>query len=507
MILRESKSRFAWVWVAASILVSTPAKSSEERFRHIREKILAEFEQGVTPSLAVVVSRKDEILWEEAFGWADRERGIRATPHTMYSLASVTKPMTATALMILVERGAIDLDRPMNDYLGEARLKVRVGEPQDVTVRRVANHTAGLPLHHHFFPNDEPYPRPPMAVTIGRYGNVVTEPGKRYQYSNLGYGILEHAIETVSQKTYATFMRDHVFEPLDLEHTAIVLDPKNREELAVRYDFKGESLPFYDFDHRGASAAFSCVHDLIRFGMLHLRLKAEQGCLLSDRSIKEMQKATARTNDGADYGIGWEIHSDRRGYRVVTHRGGMSGVTTSLVLIPSQKIAVAVLATSRTSLPMRVSEEILFDLLPRYARPSPRSKATIGVNSDSDIRSDPFKPPQRIVGTWAGAVHTYAGPIPLRLVVSESNGMRIRLGEQPESKLWRPMFRMNVLSGWANGDIGTADANRRRYFLFFSLELKERALSGSATAMTPSNEKLPNALSHWVELKKQPAGP
>ena len=158
MILRGSRSRFAWVWVVASILVSTPAKSSEERFRHIREKILTELKQGVTPSLAVVVSRKDEILWEEAFGWADRERGIRATPHTMYSLASVTKPMTATALMILVERGAIDLDRPMNDYLGEARLKVRVGEPQDVTVRRVANHTAGLPLHHHFFPNDEPYP-------------------------------------------------------------------------------------------------------------------------------------------------------------------------------------------------------------------------------------------------------------------------------------------------------------------------------------------------------------
>ena len=97
MILRGSRSRFAWVWVVASILVSTPAKSSEERFRHIREKILTELKQGVTPSLAVVVSRKDEILWEEAFGWADRERGIRATPHTMLSIIIVNPGLDSRA--------------------------------------------------------------------------------------------------------------------------------------------------------------------------------------------------------------------------------------------------------------------------------------------------------------------------------------------------------------------------------------------------------------------------
>ena len=226
----------------------------------------------------------------------------------------------------------------------------------------------------------------------------------------------------------------------------------------MRYDFKGESLPFYDFDHRGASAAFSCAHDLIRFGMLHLRLKAEQGRVLSDRSIKEMQKATARTNEGADYGIGWEIHSDRRGYRVVTHRGGMSGVTTSLVLIPSQKIAVAVLATSRTSLPMRVSEEILFDLLPSYARPSLRSKATIGVSSDTDIRSDPFKPPQKIVGTWAGAVGasaikccyaaagsgTGAEETGLRALVSRKTSIRAHKGIVVAKKMSRKVSRRVV---------------------------------------------------------------
>ena len=178
-----------------------------------------------------------------------------------------------------------------------------------------------------------------------------------------------------------------------------------------------------------------------------------------------------------------------------------------MVLVPSAKIAVAVLATSRTSLPMRVSEEILSKLLPRYARTSSRSRATIGVSSSIPIRADSFKPPKKIEGTWEGALHTYEGPIPLVLTATKANGVRIRLGDQPEGELWRPWFRKGHLSGWANGDIGTADVSRRRYFLIFSLKLRDEVLSGPVTAITPSNEKLPNALGHWVELKKQSKKP
>ena len=501
MISRESRSLLAWVAVAAWLGPSSPATASEDRFQRIREKIVAAIDQGVTPSIAVAVSRNDEVLWEEAFGWADRERGIPATPHTMYSLASVTKPMTATAVMILVERGKIDLDRPINDYLGESRLQVRVGKPRDVTVRRVANHTAGLPLHHHFFPSDGPYPRPPMEVTIQRYGNVLTEPGKGYEYSNLGYGILEHAIETISKKSFAWFMQDEVFRPLGLEHTSIVLDPAEKEGLAVRYDGEGP-LPFYDFDHRGASAAFACVRDLIGFGMLHLRVKSNEERLLTDRSLKEMQKPTGRTTEGAGYGIGWEVHTDLRGYRVVTHRGGMSGVTTSLVLVPTPKIAVAVLATSRTSFPMQVSEDILSNLLPSYARTPSRSSATVGVSSNSEIRSDSFKSPRKIEGTWAGELHTYNGSIPLSLVAGKS-GVRIRLGAQPETDLWGPAFRKDLLTGWANGDLGTADTNRRLYYLSFALKLRDGVFGGSVTAITAPDERFPSALGHWAELRKK----
>ncbi len=80
----------------------------------------------------------------EAFGWADRERRVVATPHTLYSLASISKPITATALMVLVERGVVDLDRPIDDYLGTATLTAHLGDARDATVRRIANHTVRL---------------------------------------------------------------------------------------------------------------------------------------------------------------------------------------------------------------------------------------------------------------------------------------------------------------------------------------------------------------------------
>src|SRR5438128_3665818 len=116
----------------------------------IRELIRARLVEQSLPSVAVAVARDGTSLWEEGFGWADREHRVPATEHTMYSLASISKPITATGLMVLKELGKLDLDRPINDYLGAAKLNAWIGDAADATVRRVANHTSGLPLHWHF---------------------------------------------------------------------------------------------------------------------------------------------------------------------------------------------------------------------------------------------------------------------------------------------------------------------------------------------------------------------
>src|SRR5579872_3301782 len=102
--------RLVFVW----ILVALPVFA--DQFDSVRDFIHRRITETQTPSITVAVACDGKIIWEEGFGWADREKRIAANEHTMYSMASISKPFTATGLMTLVERKRIDLDRPVNQY-------------------------------------------------------------------------------------------------------------------------------------------------------------------------------------------------------------------------------------------------------------------------------------------------------------------------------------------------------------------------------------------------------
>ncbi|MDP7205830.1 MAG: serine hydrolase domain-containing protein, partial [Pirellulaceae bacterium] len=157
------------------------------------------------PSLTVAVVQDGKIRWQEGFGLADREKKIEATPDTMYSLASISKPITATGLMLLVSQQKLKLDDRANDHLGDARLTGPGDRGGEATIRQVANHSSGLPLHYQFFYENQSHPVPDRDESIRRYGVLVTPPGEVYQYANLGYGILDHIIHLKSGVPYAEF--------------------------------------------------------------------------------------------------------------------------------------------------------------------------------------------------------------------------------------------------------------------------------------------------------------
>ena len=111
-------------------------------FSSIRKLSQEQIATKGTPSMSVAVARNGKVLWEEGFGWADRENHIRATEHTMYYTASVTKLFTETALMMLQERKQLNLDHPVNEYLGTVKLSSPAWNADEATVRQVATHTA-----------------------------------------------------------------------------------------------------------------------------------------------------------------------------------------------------------------------------------------------------------------------------------------------------------------------------------------------------------------------------
>jgi CubicO group peptidase (beta-lactamase class C family) len=486
--------------------------NSDGSFDRVRELIRSQLIERALPSLAVAVAREGAIVWEEGFGWADRENRVPVTPHTLYSLASISKPITTTALMVLKQRGLIDLDRPIDEYLGDAKLTARVGSAADATVRRVANHTAGLPLHYQFFYADQPDRPPPFDETIRRYGNLITMPGERSQYSNLGYGLLDYTIARLSGLSYADFMRREVFQPLGMTHASVDIGPGLEPFEAVRYGADGIRYPFYDFDHRGGSAVYCSAHDLVRFGMFHLKAHLDdQKAILSDETIDDMQVNTAAPGEPKGYGIGWSINADERGYRSVAHSGGMGGVNTHLLLVPSEQLAIAVLANACSDLPFIVAAEIAAAVLPSYAERLAAELAEQPQPAEQARSPEPaFAPPPELLGDWHGTVHTYQGDIALKLWAKESGDIHAQLGDQLKTLVNYAEFTNGILGGRMLGTIATADAARRPHEVYLDMKLRDQLLNGAIYAITPHQQgeggapdKRPGyAVSYWAELTK-----
>ncbi|MBL9124765.1 MAG: beta-lactamase family protein, partial [Planctomycetaceae bacterium] len=421
---------FLSIVFGTTLLAVGPATRADE-FEAIRDKIRQALVRQNIPSIAVAVARDGQILWEEGFGWADRERRRPATEHTMYSLASISKPITATGLMVLKEQGKVDLDKPANDYLGAGQLRACLGDVNQATVRRVANHTAGLAMHYQFFYRDEAARPPTRDESIRRYGLLITEPGERYQYANLGYGVLDEIIAHVSGQSYADFMREKVFVPLGLTHMSVDIGPGLEEYVAIRYGGDGLPLAHYDFDHPGASAVYSSAHELVRFGMFHLKAHLpDQAPILTDATIDEMHAVTASTGerDGSGYGVGWGT-SKMRGQTVISHSGGMPGVSTLLSLVPEQRLAIVVLVNSRANLVGSLTEQILKQVVPEekqseQATTAPGAPQVGGGAARADEAQD-ASPAATLEGLWEGKLATYEGDVPVKLWVLESGEMHL----------------------------------------------------------------------------------
>ncbi len=143
-----------------------------DRFDPVRSLIDKRVREHGIVSLAIAVAKYGEIVWEEAFGWADLDQRKHAMPHSIYAQASVTKSFTATGLMLLVERGLVGLEDPVNDYLGDSWLISHVGDPAEATVRLVLRHASGLPTHANVFFSNEASAPPDQDESIRRYGFI-----------------------------------------------------------------------------------------------------------------------------------------------------------------------------------------------------------------------------------------------------------------------------------------------------------------------------------------------
>jgi len=413
-------------------------------FEPVRKRVEALVAGGKAPSMAVAVARGGRIVWEQGFGMADRERRRPATPDTIYFLASVAKSMTATAVMILVDRGKILLDEPAATYLDEGLLRVYRGDAKDVTVRSLLTMTSGVPHLYRFYWNDEREPVPDDVEMLRRFAFVAFEPGRHFLYSNLSFGILQRVVERASGKPFGRFCDDEIFRPLGMRHTA--LEPRRGLDagLARVYapDFEGP-LPWRSMQPAGGAGFYSSAHDLALFGL------AMTGTPAAARRRVVSTEAVARMRDSGRagfYGLGWWKDFASAKYEVMIADGlAWGGGATVMVAPEAGVVAVATVSgPTEANLTTFVAGDLLAAALPGYV--SPRESWAAAV-PPPDQRSEPLRPEGDWLGTFSGVVTTPQGPVPTRLEISRDGGVRMKIGEGE----WRPLETPTVTGGLLEG--------------------------------------------------------
>lgn len=280
------------------------------------EEILARMTESRIVGLSAAFVRDREVVWSGGYGWADLEKEKPAVPDTIYRIASVSKPITATALMQLWERGAFDLDDDISGYLG---YPVRNPKYPDVeiTFRMLLTHTSSI-LDKGGYEQALSAPQPPLLrdllVPGGKAYNPATwgdyRPGTGFNYSNFGAGIVGALVEVLSGENFDLYTQNHIFKPLGMDAGYELADIEHLERLAVLYKPAGDDrfvpagdslregetprrrlrLPLGNYYIGPAGAVRTSVLDLAKFMIAHMNGGVYQGVRILRRETADMMQ-------------------------------------------------------------------------------------------------------------------------------------------------------------------------------------------------------------------------
>ncbi len=324
--------------VAEAPAPAAPYREAVDSARSILRTLMA---VEAIPGLSVAVGRGGRILWSEGFGWADLEHGVPVTPLTRFRVGSVSKPITAAALLLLVEEGRVELDAPVRRYVAEFPEK-----RWTVTPRQLGGHVAGV---RHYrddeFLNSERYGSVTEGLRIFARDTLLFAPGTDYSYSSYGWNLLSAVVERASGEAFLPHMRRRVFEPLGMRgtvagHTDSII--AHRTGYYRRSDdWRVLNAEFVDNSYKWAGGGFlSTAEDLVRFGAAHL----EPGFLHPESLERLFTSQVLSNGDKTGYGIGWRVDTNARGEELVHHTGGSVGGRTVLWIDRDRGMVVAALA-------------------------------------------------------------------------------------------------------------------------------------------------------------------
>lgn len=325
------------------------------------------------PALSVAVVRHDQLMLARGYGLADVATGTPVVADgTLFRIGSVSKTFVWTAVMMLVERGQLDLDADINTYLQGVKVAEAFGAP--VTMRQLMHHRAGFEDSMRLFAVGDDDPRSLAELLAEQQPARVYPPGARTSYSNWGAALAAQVVADVSGRAYGEFLQVEILDPLGMQSTTFVapskLDEATRARLASGYQDGKGALALQDYMQIGAywpsGGMASTATDMARWMRFHLNGGELEGLrLLSAETHAQMwTRAYSDRAGAADVAHGFQDRN-YRGLRMLGHGGATAAFYTNMMLVPELGLGVYVSQNSRQT---RVSVNQLPELVVDHLR-------------------------------------------------------------------------------------------------------------------------------------------
>lgn len=294
----------------------------------------------------VLVMRHDSILLQKAYGWSDYEFEVDNTVNTKFTLASITKHVTAIAVLQLIERGRLSLTDKLNKFIPD------FPNGNAISIHMMLTHTSGLALDYEELYLESTSMTKDSALNYIKKLPLQFTPGKKLAYSNVGYFLLSEIVEKVSGVSFANYLQKNIFDVAGMKQSGLNSNEAIIKNLARTY-FKGENglikNPYINWNMNiGLDGMYATAEDLYK-----LNKALYSNLLLSTDSKKKMftQYNKSFSNDGFlnSYGYGIFINPYyNHGHYMLTHNGGYFGVMTTMDSYPDDKLFITVLSNNES---------------------------------------------------------------------------------------------------------------------------------------------------------------
>lgn len=338
---------------------------SEETKRKLEDRIVKSMAENHVPGLSIALVADGKTIYARGFGARNLQDNNPATPDTLYGIGSCTKSFTALAIMQLVDKGLLDVQDPVSEYL-----PFKLGKEENpIRIHHLLSHSSGVPalgmaeilIRKLTGPDDHWVPMTSLEDFMHHVNNataeVAAEPGKRYFYFNCGFTLLGEIIEKVAKTKYDLYVKENILKPLSMNRSTFLKTQFNKDPDTMTAHRKNKDGSVTATTHPFSKLIYapggllSPVTELVRYLTMNMNGGTYEDKNILDASLLEqMHKIYIETGNGffgkQGYGYGWSIAEDFLGHEVVQH-GGSTGVSSAHVaFIPDAKVGVALAANT-----------------------------------------------------------------------------------------------------------------------------------------------------------------